>query len=84
MTVAVLPDLDSLDKETLKVLLVDRQERLVAVNSELTSTQSAPIASEAAKRRLAPPVSRETIRLLLQNHDLKPWREKNVVRGGTE
>ena len=42
------------------------------------------IASEAVKRKLAPPVSRETIRLLLQNHDLKPWREKNVVRGGSE
>jgi len=42
------------------------------------------IAEEAAKRKLAPPVSRETIRLLLQNHDLKPWREKNVVCGGTE
>jgi transposase len=42
------------------------------------------IASEAMKRKLAPPVSRETIRLLLQNHDLKPWREKNVVRGGSE
>jgi len=42
------------------------------------------IATEAVKRKLAPPVSRETIRLLLQNHDLKPWREKNVVRGGTE
>jgi transposase len=25
---------------------------------------------------LAPPVSRETIRLLFQNHGLKPWREK--------
>ena len=42
------------------------------------------IASEAVKRKLAPAVSRETIRLLLQNHDLKPWREKNVVCGGTE
>jgi transposase len=42
------------------------------------------IATEAVKRKLTPPVSRETIRLLLQNHDLKPWREKNVVRGGTE
>jgi transposase len=38
------------------------------------------ITTEAVKRKLAPPVSRETIRLLLQNHDLKPWREKNVVR----
>ena len=41
------------------------------------------IAQEAVKRKLAPRVGRETIRLLLQSHDLKPWREKNVVRGGT-
>jgi transposase len=42
------------------------------------------IATEAVKRRLAPQVGRETIRILLQSHELKPWREKNVVRGGTE
>jgi hypothetical protein len=24
-------------------------------------------------------VGRETIRVLLQSHELKPWREKNVV-----
>ena len=42
------------------------------------------IATEAVKRKLAPPVGRETIRVLLQSHELKPWREKNVVRGGTE
>jgi hypothetical protein len=39
------------------------------------------VAQEAVKRRLVPQVGRETIRLLLQSHDLKPWREKNVVRG---
>jgi putative transposase len=39
------------------------------------------IAEEAVKRRLVPRVGRETIRILLQSHDLKPWREKNVVRG---
>lgn len=38
------------------------------------------IAEEAVKRKLVPGVGRETIRLLLQHHDLKPWREKNVVR----
>jgi transposase len=38
------------------------------------------IAQEAVKRRLVPRVGRETIRVLLQSHDLKPWREKNVVR----
>jgi hypothetical protein len=42
------------------------------------------IVSEAVKRKLAPQVSRETIRILLQSHDLKPWRENNVMRSGTE
>jgi len=41
------------------------------------------IAEEAVKRKLLPRVGRETIRILLQSHDLKPWREKNVVRGRT-
>ena len=39
------------------------------------------VAEEAVKRRLVPHVGRETIRILLLSHDLKPWREKNVVRG---
>jgi len=39
------------------------------------------IAEEAIKRRVVPRVGRETVRVLLQSHDLKPWREKNVVRG---
>jgi transposase len=42
------------------------------------------IAEEAIKRRLVPRVGRETIRILLLSHDLKPWREKNVVRGRTQ
>lgn len=42
------------------------------------------IAEEAVKRGLVAKVGRETIRVLLQNHDLQPWREKNVVCGGTE
>src|SRR5215475_12153262 len=37
------------------------------------------VAQEAVKRRLAPRVGRETVRILLQHHDLRPWREKNVV-----
>jgi len=41
------------------------------------------VAEEAVKRKLVPRVGRETIRLLLLSHDLKPWREKNVVRGRT-
>ncbi len=37
------------------------------------------VAEEAVKRKLVPRVGRETIRILLLHHDLKPWREKNVV-----
>jgi transposase len=37
------------------------------------------IAEQAVKRKLVPKLGRETVRMLLQNHDLKPWREKNVV-----
>jgi transposase len=42
------------------------------------------IAEEAVKRKLTPQVGRETIRVLLESHELKPWREKNVVHRGTE
>jgi putative transposase len=37
------------------------------------------VAEEAVNRKLVPKVGRETIRVLLLHHDLKPWREKNVV-----
>jgi transposase len=38
------------------------------------------LTEEVVRRRLVPRVGRETIRVLLESHDLKPWREKNVVR----
>ena len=38
------------------------------------------VATEAVRRKLVPLVGRETVRVLLESHDLKPWREKNVVR----
>ena len=41
------------------------------------------VTQEAVKRRLVSRVGRETIRTLLLDHDLKPWREKNVVRPRT-
>ena len=41
------------------------------------------VAEEAVKRKLVPDIGRESIRILLLHHDFKPWREKNVVRGGT-
>jgi putative transposase len=42
------------------------------------------IAEEAVKRKLVRQIGRESVRVLLENHELKPWREKNVVRGRTE
>lgn len=42
------------------------------------------IAEESVKRKLVPKVGRETIRILLQGHDLKPWREKKLVYRGVE
>jgi putative transposase len=40
------------------------------------------LTEEVIKRKLVPRLGRETIRVLLENHELKPWRETNVVRGG--
>lgn len=37
---------------------------------------------EAIRRGITPKVGKERIRLVLAEHDLKPWREKNVVRSG--
>lgn len=42
------------------------------------------IAQEAVTRGLVPKVSKETIRVLLGSHELKPWREKNVGDPGAD
>ena len=39
------------------------------------------LTEEAIRRKLVPRVGRETLRVLLESHGLKPWRGKNVVRG---
>ncbi len=38
------------------------------------------LAEEAVRRGIAPVVSRDNVHKVLKRHDLKPWREKNVVR----
>jgi hypothetical protein len=38
------------------------------------------LAEEASRRGITESVGYETIRMVLARHDLKPWREKNVVR----
>ena len=69
-----------------EVLAPAEKQRIVAMACSAPPAGTARwtvrlIAQEAVKRRLVPRVGRETIRVLLQSHDLKPWREKNVVRG---
>jgi len=39
------------------------------------------IASEAKVRKIVESIGKDTVHKLLKSHDLKPWREKNVVRG---
>ena len=36
-------------------------------------------AEELRRRKITPKISKNTVRLLMQSHRLKPWREKNVV-----
>ena len=42
------------------------------------------IVEQAIERKLVPTVGRETVRVLLQRHELKPWRETNVVRASRD
>jgi len=70
------------------ILSVSEQQRIIAMACSDAPDGRARwtvrlIAAEAIKRKLVPKVGRETIRILLESHDLKPWREKNVVRGRT-
>jgi putative transposase len=70
-----------------EVLDTNQKQRIIAmVCSEPPEGRSRwtvrLVAEEAVRRKLAPRVGREAIRILLLHHDLKPWREKNVVRGG--
>jgi hypothetical protein len=42
------------------------------------------VAAEAVARGIAARLGRETARVALADHGLKPWREKNVVRAGNQ
>jgi putative transposase len=69
-----------------EVLTSSEKQRIIAMVCSAPPVGAARwtvrlIAEEAIKRRVVPRVGRETVRVLLQSHDLKPWREKNVVRG---
>jgi putative transposase len=69
-----------------EVLDDSQKQRLIAMVCSSPPEGRAPwtvrlVAQEAVKRKLVPRVGRETIRMLLLSHDLKPWREKNVGGG---
>lgn len=69
-----------------QILDASQKQRIVAMVCSHPPQGSARwtvrlVAREAVKRKLVPRVGRETVRVLLESHDLKPWREKNVVRG---
>ena len=71
------------------ILNQQQQQRIIAVACSPPPEGRARwtlhlLTQEAIKRKLVPTVGRETIRILLESHDLKPWREKNVVRGNAE
>ena len=37
------------------------------------------LVEEALKRKVVKSIGRERMRVILRDHELKPWREKNVV-----
>jgi transposase len=41
-------------------------------------------AEESVKRGIVPKADKETVRVVMSNHALKPWREKNVVYRGAD
>jgi putative transposase len=72
-----------------EVLTASDKQRIIAMGCSAPPIGAARwtvrlIADEAVKRKLVPRVGRETVRILRQSHDLKPWRETNVVRGGAD
>jgi hypothetical protein len=71
-----------------KAAVLDRQQqqRIIAVVSSPPPEGRARwtvrlLTEEVIKRKLVPRVGRETIRILLESQDLKPWREKDAGRG---
>jgi hypothetical protein len=42
------------------------------------------LAEHAVRRGVVDKIGRETVRVVLAEHKLKPWREKNVVRAGAQ
>jgi putative transposase len=71
-----------------RLLSADEESRIVALacsdppDGRATWT-TALLAQVAVRDGIVVQAGRETVRLVLKHHGLKPWREKNVVRAGT-
>jgi len=58
-------------------ILPKQQRRIIAM-------VCGPVPERQARwSKLLPKIGRETVRVLLETHELKPWREKNVVHPQT-
>ena len=71
-----------------RLLSVDEESRIVALACSDPPKGRAKwttqlLARFARKRGLVPRVGRETVRLVLKHHGIKPWREKNVVHSSS-
>lgn len=65
-------------------LTASQQQRIVALVCTKPPDGSSRwtvrlLAEEAVRRGITESIGRESIRVILRDHDMKPWREKNVV-----
>ena len=70
-----------------RLLGLDEESRIVALACSdppvgRAKWKTALLAEHAMRSGLVDRVGRETIRLVLLHHGIKPWLEKNVVRSG--
>ena len=70
-----------------RLLGLDEESRIVALACSdppvgRAKWTTALLAEHAMRSGLVDRVGRETIRLVLLHHGIKPWLEKNVVRSG--
>ena len=71
------------DRGQLRALDGEQRQRIIAVACSQPPCGRARwtvrlLTAEVIKRKLVPRVGRETIRVLLESHELKPWRGKKM------
>ncbi len=68
-------------------ILAEQEQQIVAIACTepplgASHWSSRLLAIEAKKRNIIKAISPRAVLIILQRHELKPWREKNVVRRG--